>query len=245
MCLCILVHQWLDTAPLIMAANREEHYDRPSLPPAWRSDGIFAGSDQRLGGTWQGLNRHGLLVALTNRQDPVQDPSRRSRGLLCQDALGADTARQSIDWLLHHFPSEPYNPCNLLLADAREAFAVHYDGHQASVQTLSPGLHLLADTDVDDPMHPRIQHALTLLQDLPEDWPALKDMFSALMADHNEDLIPPARICIHGKHGGTLSSSLIALSDQGLRNAQFHFADGPPCSTPYADLSAQLGDRPR
>jgi len=41
------------------------------------------------------------------------------------------------------------------------------------VQSLSPGLHLLADADVNDPMHPRIQHALTLLQDLPEDWPTL------------------------------------------------------------------------
>ena len=166
MCLCILVHQWLEDTPLIMAANREEHYDRPSLLPAWRPDGLFAGSDQRQGGTWQGLNTSGLLVALTNRKGTIQDPSRRSRGLLCQDALQSASARSSVEWLFDHFSRQLYNPCNLLIADAREAFAIHYDGHQASMQILNPGLHLLADTDVDDPMHPRIQQARALLEEL-------------------------------------------------------------------------------
>ena len=129
MCLCILVHQWLDSTPSSMAANREEHYNRPSLPPIWRPDGIFAGSDQRQGGTWQGINDRGLLVALTNRKSTLQDANRCSRGLLCQDVLQQAAARTSVDWLLHHFPRESYNPCNLLCADAEEAFAVHYDGH--------------------------------------------------------------------------------------------------------------------
>ena len=202
MCLCILVHQWLDSTPLSMAANRKEHYNRPSLPPTWRPDCIFAGSDQRQGGTWQGINDHPLLVALTNRKSTLQDAYRRSRGLLCHDVLQQATARTSVDWLLHYFPLEPYNPCNLLCADAKEAFAVNYDGHRASMQSLNSGLHLLADTDVNDPMHPRIQHALQLLHDLPEDWPTLRDMLESVMADHNEELIPHARICIHGERAG-------------------------------------------
>ena len=162
MCLCIMVHQRLEDSPLIMAANREKHYDRPSLLPAWRPDDLFAGSDQRQGGAWQGLNARGLLVALTNRKGTIHDPSRRSRSLLCQDALQSACARSSVEWLFDHFSRQLYNPCNLLIADAREAFAIHYDGHQASMQTLNPGLHLLADTDVDDPMHPRIQQARAL-----------------------------------------------------------------------------------
>ena len=112
------------------------------------------------------------------------------------------------------------------------------------MQSLSPGLHLLADADVNDPMHPRIQHALTLLQDLPEDWPTLRDMLESVMADRNEEPKPPAHICIHRKRAGTLSSSVIALRDRSLSEARFHFADGSPCSTPYTDLSAQFSDRP-
>ena len=242
MCLCILVHQWLEDTPLIMAANREEHYDRPSLLPAWRPDGLFAGSDQRQGGTWQGLNARGLLVALTNRKGTIQDPSRRSRGLLCQDALQSASARSSVEWLFDHFSRQLYNPCNLLIADAREAFAIHYDGHQASMQILNPGLHLLADTDVDDPMHPRIQQARALLEELPADWPTLRDMLESVMADHDKNLIPSDHICIHGERAGTLSSSIVALCERNLNQAEFHFADGPPCAKPYANLSPQLND---
>ena len=112
------------------------------------------------------------------------------------------------------------------------------------MQSPSPSLHLLADTDVNDPMHPRIQHALPLLQDLPEDWPTLRDMLESVVAAHNEELIPPARTCIHGERAGTLSSSVIALRDRSLSEARFHFADRSPCSKPYTDLSAQFSDRP-
>ena len=243
MCLCILIHRWSEDHPLIMAANREEHYDRPSHPPTWLTAGAFAGSDQRQGGTWQGVNSQGLLVALTNRRDRTSEPHRRSRGLLCLDALQAATARAASDFLLHHLPHQAYNPCNLLCADAQEAFAVRYDGSQASVHSLNPGIHLLADSDIDDPLHPRLQRAHTLLRDLPADWPALRALLAAVMADHDENLIAPAHICIHGEIAGTVSSSLIALRDGSLTGAEFHFADGPPCSAPYRDLSTELDNR--
>ena len=111
------------------------------------------------------------------------------------------------------------------------------------MQSLSPGLHC-APIPMSRPDAPRIQHALTLLQDLPEDWPTLRDMLESVMADRNEELKPPAHICIHRKRAGTLSSSVIALRDRSLSEARFHFADGSPCSTPYTDLSAQFSDRP-
>ena len=240
MCLCILVHQQLENYPLIIAANREEEYARPSRPPAWLPGGTFAGSDQCQGGTWQGVNQHGLVVALTNRSTSLQDPQRRSRGLLCLEALSAASAQQAVDWISQHFSYQAYNPCNLLLADVEEAFAVHYDGDQAKIHILSPGLHLLSDTDVDDSLHPRIQRARKLLGDTRHPWPALQIALGKIMADHDSPHNPTAPICIHGAKAGTRSSSLIALRDRSLNEAQFYFADGPPCTTPYLDLSTQL-----
>ena len=110
MYLCILVYQWLDPTPLSMAANRKEHYNRPSLPPTLRPDGIFAGSDQRQGGTWQGINNRGLLVAPTNRKSTLQDANRRSRGLLCQDVLQQATARTSLIGCSTISPASPTIP---------------------------------------------------------------------------------------------------------------------------------------
>jgi uncharacterized protein with NRDE domain len=72
---------------LRVAANRDEFYGRPAAPPAEVEPGILAGRDLLAGGTWLGLNRRGLFVAVTNRRTPVRTPESRSRGLLALEAL--------------------------------------------------------------------------------------------------------------------------------------------------------------
>jgi uncharacterized protein with NRDE domain len=237
MCLCILAHQQLKTHPTIVAANREERYGRAATIPAW-SERIFAGRDTLAGGTWQGLNPCGLHVALTNRRGDINEPARRSRGQLCIDALRLHSARAATDWLLDHLLHVRYNPCNLLVSDGTQAFVIHYDGREAHPAVLAPGLHLLSETDINDPNHPRIQRARAALTPLPNDWPTLKTKLVSLMAEHDRD----GAICLHGKHGGTRSSALIALGAGSLNEAQFHFADGPPCTASYQDLTAQLAN---
>src|SRR5712692_8012823 len=55
--------------PLIVAANRDEHLNRPASPPRlWPGDLSFvAPRDEAAGGTWLGLNSAGLFVGVTNR----------------------------------------------------------------------------------------------------------------------------------------------------------------------------------
>ncbi len=235
MCLCILAHQLLKSRATVVAANREERYDRPSTVPIWK-DGVFAGRDLSAGGTWQGLNATGLHVALTNRRGDIADPQRRSRGQLCLDALRLASAHAATDWLLDHLLHVHYNPCNLLVADAEQAFAIHYDGDQARPVTLAPGLHLLSETDVNDPDHARIRRARAQLSPLGNDWPTLKSQLAVAMTDHAQE----GAICLHGQRGGTVSSALIALCERSLRDAEFHFAAGPPCTHAYADLTSAL-----
>lgn len=236
MCLCILAHQLHATYPTIIAANREERYDRPTDPPGWKG-GIFAGRDRSAGGTWQGVNRAGMHVALTNRRGTLGDPERRSRGLLCTDALRYTSARAACDWLLDHLLHEHYNPCNVLLSDGVEAFCVHYDGRSAHPKILAPGLHLLGDTEVDDPQHLRIRRARQALYGPLAPWSSLQQALADLMAEHSD---ADDGLCLHGTRGGTRSSALIALGARTLNDARFHYADGPPCTTPYADLSPHL-----
>jgi uncharacterized protein with NRDE domain len=84
MCVLALL---LEPGRLLVAANRDEAFDRPSAPPAEVEPGIVAGRDLRAGGTWLGYNRHGLFVAVTNRKDPAPTPDAASRGLLVREAL--------------------------------------------------------------------------------------------------------------------------------------------------------------
>jgi uncharacterized protein with NRDE domain len=80
--------------PLVLAANRDEFYDRPTAPMAfWDDDpALLAGRDLRAGGTWMGLRMDGRFAALTNIRDlrrpaPQEAPS---RGHLVLDALAAE-----------------------------------------------------------------------------------------------------------------------------------------------------------
>ena len=242
MCLCVLLHQKVPGYPVVMAANREEVYERPSRPPAWTGPepGAFAGRDALAGGTWQGVNPYGLMVAVTNRVSGGLDPQRRSRGLLCMDVLRHRSARRALDWALDHLRDEPYNPHNLLIVDARHAFALYYqDGPR--VTELQPGLHVLSDTDVNDPDHPRVERVKDALEGQTwTDWAATRAGLEELMADHAPGRPAAQQLCRHGELAGTVSSSLIALGTDGLQAAHFLFAPGPPCANPCQDLSPLL-----
>ena len=84
MCVLALL---LEPGRILVAANRDEAFDRPSAPPAEVEPGVVAGRDLRADGTWLGYNQHGLFVALTNRASPASTPDTPSRGLLAREAL--------------------------------------------------------------------------------------------------------------------------------------------------------------
>ncbi len=74
--LLVATRRWPGT-PLLIAANRDEHLQRPAAPPSSRRVGsrrIFAPTDLRAGGTWMGLNDAGLFVAITNRFAGEEQP---------------------------------------------------------------------------------------------------------------------------------------------------------------------------
>jgi len=77
--------------PLIVAANRDEYFARPTRSLArWSgSPVIIAGRDLTAGGTWLGLSEDGRFAALTNcRTETVSSkPGVRSRGTIVRDFL--------------------------------------------------------------------------------------------------------------------------------------------------------------
>jgi uncharacterized protein with NRDE domain len=91
MCLFSAVYRAVPERELLILANREESRRRPTAPPGQRLDhgtAWFGGLDLLAGGTWLGINEHGLVVAVTNRHKLNTEGGIRSRGLLCRDLLG-------------------------------------------------------------------------------------------------------------------------------------------------------------
>src|SRR3546814_5219481 len=103
MCTVVILRRPGEAWPLIVAANRDELLDRTWREPArhWPDrPEVVAGLDELAGGSWLGLNDHGIVAAILNRRHSLGPaPDKRSRGELVLDALdhadAADADRKS------------------------------------------------------------------------------------------------------------------------------------------------------
>ena len=149
MCLILFAYHHHPHYPLILAANRDEFYDRPTQPLDFWPDrpGIAAGRDLKRMGTWLGINRHGRLAAVTNyREAGVQRPEARSRGRLVADFLAGNSAVTGyLDRL--HAGGHQYNGFNLIVGDARELY--YFSNRGGKPSAVQPGIHGLSNHLLD------------------------------------------------------------------------------------------------
>ncbi len=90
--MCIILFSWQKNRhfPLVVAANRDEFYQRPTSELAyWEKSNIIAGRDLQAGGTWLGITQSGRFAAVTNFRQATDMHNRYplSRGKLCQNFL--------------------------------------------------------------------------------------------------------------------------------------------------------------
>jgi uncharacterized protein with NRDE domain len=235
----------LDEHPLIVAANRDEHYERPSEPPTlWKAGpAIVAGKDLLAGGTWLGVNEYGLLVGILNRrlngqQDPVR--STRSRGLLCLDLLKLKTAAEAHGFVQAR--EERYQPFTVVFADSSQAWLAYNLRQEIKTDRLNEGLHVLSNTGNADPRSEKINRAYRQFAHLVDElksrhssgWPQLfvKVLEDHSLGDGSQD--PRDAICVHTEASGTVSSSIVVYSRSGRRFQTF-YCPGPPCQNSFGE----------
>ena len=148
MCLIIFAFQSDPRFPLVVAANRDEIFARPTTQAALWTDEesgkrILSGRDKQAGGTWLGTTRSGRFAAVTNIRDPSQTERRpRSRGDLTRQFLGGDDSPQQYCKRL----TESYDQFagyNLLVGDSNSLFYVN--NHEEKVWQLEPGVYGLSN----------------------------------------------------------------------------------------------------
>src|SRR5215203_6440835 len=88
MCVIFFAYNQHPEYPLILLANRDEFYARPTERADFWQDfpEIFAGRDLVHGGTWLGITTRGRFAAVTNYRDPAAT-GKFSRGNLVGDFL--------------------------------------------------------------------------------------------------------------------------------------------------------------
>ncbi|MFO1472381.1 MAG: NRDE family protein [Turneriella sp.] len=186
-CLIIISYQQNQDFPLIVAANRDEFYARPTAALDWwaNSPQILGGADisQSIRGAWLGTNRHGRFAAITNFRDPGKDrKDAASRGLTVRRYLegGVSTA----DFVLELVETaSQYNGFNLLFGTKDELW--YYGNRSGEPPTqVSPGLHVLSNALLDTPW-PKTLHAAEKFQALRENPPDAQSVFD-LLADRTQ-----------------------------------------------------------
>jgi uncharacterized protein with NRDE domain len=246
--MCTLALYWkvFPGYSMIVAANRDEHYDRPSAPPAiiGTSPTIVAGRDLRAGGTWLGINEYGLLVGILNRrQQPgsVAQDAYRSRGLLCLEVLRLSQVAELDRVFLDLAPGD-YQPFTVVCVDTDRA-CVAYNTHEAIERIeLSDGLHVFSNSFEFGAPSEKVNRVYERFLNLsqvgnrpisPGDYldGAAKALGDHALGDHLND--PREAVCVHGDISGTVSSSIIFFSD-AKRQFQMYYCAGAPCRNPFA-----------
>ncbi|XP_020574223.1 transport and Golgi organization 2 homolog [Phalaenopsis equestris] len=186
--MCISAWIWLDHPKysLLLLSNRDESHDRPTRPVEWweGDEKILGGRDEVAGGTWMGCTRNGRIAFLTNFREPEPSSTAKSRGYLTLGFLQSHMSPLEYAEDIAKEATE-YNGFNLILADIHSKVMVYISnrpvGEPASVQIVSPGLHVLSNAKLDTP------------------WPKalrLHENFNKLLRRYGEEQIPEKEIVL-------------------------------------------------
>lgn len=182
MCLIVFAYNVHPSYRLVLAANRDEFYERPSSPAGFWKDHpqMLAGRDLKSGGTWLGITKDGRFAAVTNYRDPSSLKSDAlSRGLLVSSYLNGNKDPGNY---LKKIASDicNYNGFNLLLGDKRDVFVFSSRG---KAQKLKPGIYGLSNHLLNSPW-PKVSRSKRMLKTaLMQKGDALEDALFSMLAD--------------------------------------------------------------
>lgn len=265
--MCTLTFTWqtFAEAPLVVAANRDELYTRPSRPPGRVDDEppLVAPRDEEAGGTWIGYNRFGLFAGITNRWVEGRE-GERSRGQLMRDVLRRPTAAAAARLVEREVDDRVYDGFNLVVADGAAGLAdpgsvapptdadredpvaavlLEYDGSMQT-RTLEPGVHVVVNVGADgEYVLPAGRQEAGERQ--AENADRLREHLrpdpgetAATWRDRAREAVGNHNFgaCVHGDGFGTVSSSLLMFGEGGV---EYGFARGPPCETAFEPVDAR------
>ncbi len=165
MCLIVMALQAHPEYPLILAANRDEFYSRPTAPLAFWEDrpDILAGRDLQGKGTWLGVSVNGRLAAVTNYRDPSMDKAGAlSRGVLVSGFL-MDTGPPEAYVHRVRAQGDAYNGFNLIVGRPDELW--WFSNVNSACSKMSAGIHGISNRLLDTPW-PKLEKAASCLAEI-------------------------------------------------------------------------------
>ena len=217
MCLIFLALNYHPSYKLIVAANRDEFYDRPTAPASFweENSNILAGRDLEAMGTWLGVTRTGRISMLTNFRDPANiKPSAPSRGKLVSDFLAGNS--KPADYVQNVAATGgTYNGFNLIAGTPDELW--YYSNYAGKPEKLKDGFYGLSNHLLDTPWPKVVRGKEKLKEHLASPKPDPDYLFSVL---YDEDLaadqcLPSTGLSLERERA--LSAMFIKTSGYGSR----------------------------
>ena len=228
MCLILFAYKAHPRYPLVVAANRDEAFSRPTQPVHWWSDrpALLAGKDLEGGGTWLGITRSGDFAALTNVRSGTPSAGKfSSRGEL--PLLFLDQQLSTLRFVSRLQESRTaYRGYNLLFGHYTQL--QHYSNATDTVTPLQAGIHGLSNATLDTPWPKVAKGKKRLAEALRHPEPDPTELLTIL---EDRDIAPDQQLpatgislelerqlspaFIHTPNYGTRSSCLLLIDQDG------------------------------
>ena len=219
MCLILFAYESHPKYKLVVAANRDEFYSRPTSPADFWQDNpeILAGRDLREGGTWMGITTNGRFAALTNYRDPSRNKKTApSRGHLVQRFLDSTmTPSAYIDQIPD--AGKEYNGFNLLIGEHDSLY--YYANREQILRPVSPGIHGLSNALLNDPWPKVIKGKQALEMALHHDEVKPEQLFAILVDQEpvEDQELPDTGVGLEMERG--LAPAFVTMSGYGTKTS--------------------------
>ncbi|MDD4562120.1 MAG: NRDE family protein [Syntrophomonadaceae bacterium] len=242
MCTILFAYDYHPRYQLVVAANRDEFYQRPTSPVAFWPDNrdILAGRDLKEGGTWMGITTSGRFAALTNYRDPASfKPEARSRGHLVKDYLSSDLAPETYAADLVDGGSS-YNGFNLLMGTNESMY--YYSNREKIIRNIPAGVHGLSNALLNTPW-PKVTRGIKTLATLLQHDDIKVEQLFTMMTDreqpHDQELprtgvslemermLAPTFV-MSPKYGTCLTTVILVERNHNVQLWERSFKDGQP-----------------
>jgi hypothetical protein len=226
--------------PLLLGSNRDERLDREfDLPGAWwpEAPGVVGWRDRVSGGSWLGVNAHGVVATVVNRIDTLGPlPGKASRGELIVRLLREPDADAAVA-AARALRSDDYGGFTLLVADRNGAFSIANTDGGLRAARLPNGHHMLTPEGCDVATAPRVAAIMTDFRGAPLPAPDRDDWSGWLPLLQREDADDPHRaVTVTTERGfGTVACTLVGVPAAGA--PRLRYAPGPPTTAWFRTLT--------
>lgn len=232
MCLVLFAYKSHQNYPLVLAANRDEFYNRSSIQAHFWEEhpAILAGKDVQSQGTWLGVTNSGKIGLITNYRHPRYfNSTAPSRGKIVLEYLASTISPDKYINKLRQYDRQ-FNGFNLLLGTTDEMF--YYSSVTGESKKLKPGVYGLCNHLLDTPW-PKVESGKDQLKSILNNHNISIDSLKAILLDDSQassDQLPEtgvgldfekllSSIFIKSEYYGTKSSTIVVLDNK--RNVDF------------------------